>query len=647
MTPTADARVPVLCPDCLVDQPRDARFCSSCGRPLSTPANGPHPAATGSRTADASAACRFCGGTKPEHAVVCDSCRELVMADPEIEELFGAAAGPAPSTSAVAVPLHDTYPDVTESESLPFASATSAADDPAEPHFESWWVPPVAPPARVPTHSTAVRAAIEESVAMAGTGPMLASGTPKLESWWVPTPPKPAVGGNAAVAMAVDLEPLDDDPARPMLAIVPPSRHAEPESAIDAVPPSPTLRLVSPVADDAVIAGVEPDDAPLFAGPPEVRSAHGGTFRVAPEDSSAAALESAWMGSESEAAPLPQPWWSPRQATDTEMSPAAPTPTVATPTVSPAPSPDAIAKPVAPVVMEADTRPTVAAPSRPAAAVARPAPAATPRQASARPTARTTRPAFLMAGFVAILLGGGYAVYSYMYAPPTTSVADPQRPVPEAVPAAAPAGPLADVAPLATPGDTAPPTQGDINVTVVGLAPKPAPAGRPTKKPATASRAGVKPVANRRTPLETPAPEPVAALALTPSTALPTGVAMVPAAAMTTTPTALQMPTETFEAAAVDVKPEITRKIEPRYPDAARERGLEDVVIVRVLVSPNGHAADTRLLRRSKVDPSFDDAAVAAVRQWGFSPARKRDRAVACWLNVGVPFRGARQLESR
>jgi hypothetical protein len=43
-------------------------------------------------------------------------------------------------------------------------------------------------------------------------------------------------------------------------------------------------------------------------------------------------------------------------------------------------------------------------------------------------------------------------------------------------------------------------------------------------------------------------------------------------------------------------------------------------------------------LRRSKVGRSLDDAVVAAVTQWTFSPARKRGEAVSCWYNIGVPL---------
>jgi len=68
---------------------------------------------------------------------------------------------------------------------------------------------------------------------------------------------------------------------------------------------------------------------------------------------------------------------------------------------------------------------------------------------------------------------------------------------------------------------------------------------------------------------------------------------------------------------------------------------LDDVVVLRVLVSPAGHPADVRLLRGSRVDPAADRAAIAAVRQWRFTPAQKRGQLVSCWFNVGVPVRAA------
>lgn len=94
-----------------------------------------------------------------------------------------------------------------------------------------------------------------------------------------------------------------------------------------------------------------------------------------------------------------------------------------------------------------------------------------------------------------------------------------------------------------------------------------------------------------------------------------------------------------LELSQVDVRPEVQGRVAPRLPSHLGSRQVEDVVVLRVLVSPTGQASDVRVLRASKVDASLDDAAVAAVRQWRFTPAQKGGRPVSCWFSVGVPIR--------
>jgi protein TonB len=97
----------------------------------------------------------------------------------------------------------------------------------------------------------------------------------------------------------------------------------------------------------------------------------------------------------------------------------------------------------------------------------------------------------------------------------------------------------------------------------------------------------------------------------------------------------------TFEATHVDVRPQVASRVEARLPAASTSVRGDEVVVLRVLVSPAGHPADVRLLRGSRTDPAADRAALAAVRQWRFTPARKRGQLVSCWFNVGVPVRAA------
>jgi len=92
-----------------------------------------------------------------------------------------------------------------------------------------------------------------------------------------------------------------------------------------------------------------------------------------------------------------------------------------------------------------------------------------------------------------------------------------------------------------------------------------------------------------------------------------------------------------FEMRDVNVAPQVAGRVAPQLPDGLRAHELNDIVVVHVLVSQSGQPSNVSLLRRSKAGRSVDDAVVTAVKQWTFSPARKKGEVVSCWLNVGVP----------
>ena len=92
-----------------------------------------------------------------------------------------------------------------------------------------------------------------------------------------------------------------------------------------------------------------------------------------------------------------------------------------------------------------------------------------------------------------------------------------------------------------------------------------------------------------------------------------------------------------FETADVNVAPQVASRVAPQLPKGLRAHELNDIVVVHLLISQIGQPSNVSLLRRSKAGRSVDDAVVTAVKQWTFSPARKKGEAVSCWLNVGVP----------
>ena len=57
--------------------------------------------------------------------------------------------------------------------------------------------------------------------------------------------------------------------------------------------------------------------------------------------------------------------------------------------------------------------------------------------------------------------------------------------------------------------------------------------------------------------------------------------------------------------------------VEPVYPEDARQAGIDGMVILEALIGEDGKVMDARIMRSI---PALDAAALAAVRQWAFTP---------------------------
>jgi protein TonB len=75
----------------------------------------------------------------------------------------------------------------------------------------------------------------------------------------------------------------------------------------------------------------------------------------------------------------------------------------------------------------------------------------------------------------------------------------------------------------------------------------------------------------------------------------------------------------------------------PRYPEAARRRGEQGRVMLRVSVSTDGLPTDVEIARSSG-HHTLDEAAVSAVKRWRFVPASQGGRPVAGVADVPVRF---------
>lgn len=76
----------------------------------------------------------------------------------------------------------------------------------------------------------------------------------------------------------------------------------------------------------------------------------------------------------------------------------------------------------------------------------------------------------------------------------------------------------------------------------------------------------------------------------------------------------------------------------PAYPLAARRRGDQGTVLVRVLVTAEGLAVSVGL-EKSSGHPALDEAALAAVKTWRFIPARQGAQAIESPYVVPIVFK--------
>ena len=92
-----------------------------------------------------------------------------------------------------------------------------------------------------------------------------------------------------------------------------------------------------------------------------------------------------------------------------------------------------------------------------------------------------------------------------------------------------------------------------------------------------------------------------------------------------------------FRLSEVDKPPRVIRKIDPRYPFAAKRKGIEGNVKLRLVVNKNGIVTDIQIM---SADPEgiFESSAITAAKRWRFRPAIKDGRAVNVIVELPLVF---------
>lgn len=81
----------------------------------------------------------------------------------------------------------------------------------------------------------------------------------------------------------------------------------------------------------------------------------------------------------------------------------------------------------------------------------------------------------------------------------------------------------------------------------------------------------------------------------------------------------------------------LVRQVEPRYPEAARDSNREGSVLVEVRIQANGRAGEVTVAHSSG-SRLLDTAAVNAVKQWRWEPARRGDAPIESTARYRVRF---------
>ncbi len=74
-----------------------------------------------------------------------------------------------------------------------------------------------------------------------------------------------------------------------------------------------------------------------------------------------------------------------------------------------------------------------------------------------------------------------------------------------------------------------------------------------------------------------------------------------------------------------------------QYPDMARSNGIEGQVLVAALISESGAVETTQVLDSD--NEMLNDAAVKAVRETTFTPAKQNGQPVRVWVRIPITFR--------
>jgi TonB family protein len=86
-----------------------------------------------------------------------------------------------------------------------------------------------------------------------------------------------------------------------------------------------------------------------------------------------------------------------------------------------------------------------------------------------------------------------------------------------------------------------------------------------------------------------------------------------------------------------DAYPLYRENVPPLYPELARIRGYEGIVLVYAEILPDGRVGNLKI-RKSSGYAILDKSALDAVKPWKFEPAKKSGKPSAVWVELPIKF---------
>ncbi|MEO0263266.1 MAG: TonB family protein [candidate division WOR-3 bacterium] len=93
--------------------------------------------------------------------------------------------------------------------------------------------------------------------------------------------------------------------------------------------------------------------------------------------------------------------------------------------------------------------------------------------------------------------------------------------------------------------------------------------------------------------------------------------------------------TKVYEQYEVEEPPVLIKKVDPVYPEIARQLKIEGMVVVRMIVGPDGKVKHAEIIK--SVHEILNEPVLEAVRQWIFRPGKQMGQPVS--VRIVQPYR--------